>query len=88
VSDDPGLSPKQGSVTGTVNLAAKAVGTRAAYTWQYSTDLKTWTTVPQTLQSKTGIAGLTAGTQYYFRFQSVTKAGVGDWSQTVVMMVN
>ena len=85
--DKPALAAKQGSVTGTVNLAAKAVAKRASYVWEYSTDQKTWTTVPQTLQSKTGIAGLTAGTQYYFRFQPVTTTGVGDWSQVVAFLV-
>ena len=85
--DKPALAAKQGSVSGTVNLAAKAAPGRAAYVWQYSTDQKTWTPVPQTLQAKTGIAGMTAGTQYYFRVQPVTNAGVGDWSQTVVLMV-
>jgi len=83
----PSIAAKPGSVTGTVNLAAKAPAKKAAYVWQYSTDQKTWTTVPQTMQSRTGVSGLTAGTQYYFRFQPVTKAGIGDWSQTVALMV-
>jgi hypothetical protein len=85
--DKPALAAKQGSVSGTVNLAAKAAAKRAAYSWQYSTDQKTWTTLPQTLSAKTGISGMTAGTQYYFRAQAVTSAGVGDWSQVVTMMV-
>jgi len=85
--DKPALAAKQGSVTGTVNLAAKAAAKRASYNWQYSTDQKTWTTVPQTLQAKTGISGLTAGTQYYFRVQPVTSAGVQDWSQLVSLIV-
>lgn len=85
--DKPALNVKQGSVTGTVNLAAKATAKKASYIWQYSTDQKTWTNVPQTLKAKTGVAGLTAGTQYYFRFQSVTPTGLGDFSQTVAMIV-
>jgi hypothetical protein len=85
--DKPALAAKQGSVTGTVNLAAKATAKRASYIWQYSTDQKTWINVPPTLKSKAGIPGLTAGTQYYFRFQAVTKTGVGDWSQTVALLV-
>ena len=85
--DKPALAAKPGSVSGTVNLAAKAVGKRAAYTWQYSTDQKTWTTLPQTLEAKTGITGLTVATEYYFRFQTVTKDGLGNWSQTVALTV-
>ena len=74
-------------MTGTVTLAAKAAAKRASYVWQYSTDQKTWTTAPATLQSKSGVSGLTAGTQYYFRVQPLTTAGVGDWSQTVTLIV-
>ena len=85
--DKPALAAKQGSVTGTVTLAAKAAAKRASYVWQYSTDQKTWTTAPATLQSKSGVSGLTAGTQYYFRVQPLTTGGVGDWSQTVTLIV-
>jgi hypothetical protein len=85
--DKPALAAKQGSVTGSVNLLAKATAKRAAYNWQYSTDQKTWTSLPQTIQSKAGVSGLTAGTMYYFRMQSVTKEGVADWSQVVTLMV-
>jgi hypothetical protein len=85
--DKPALGVKQGSVSGTVNLAAKAPAHRAAYAWQYSTDQKTWTSVPQTLQAKTGVSGLTAGTLYYFRVQVLTMTGEGDWSQIVSLLV-
>jgi hypothetical protein len=74
-------------VSGTVNLVAKSAGTRAAYDWQYSTDQKTWTTLPMTLQAKTGVSGLTAGTTYYFRVQSLIKTGTENWSQIVSLMV-
>jgi hypothetical protein len=84
--DKPALSVKQGSVSGTVTLVAKAAATKAAYNWQYSTDQKTWTSLPETIQSKAGITGLTAGTLYYFRVQSVTKDGLGNWSQIVSLM--
>jgi hypothetical protein len=60
---------------------------RAANQGHRQTDQKTWTTVPQMLQSKTGIAGLTAATQHYFRLQPVTVAGGVDWSQVVVFHV-
>ena len=85
--DKPALAAKQGSVSGTVNLVAKAAGHSAAYDWQYSTDQKTWTTVPMTLQSKTGIAGLTSGTTYFFRVQPLTRTGTENWSQIVSLMV-
>jgi len=83
----PALAAKQGSVSGTVTIAAKAVAKRAVYTWQYSTDQKTWTTLPETLQAKTGVSGLTATTTYYFRVQSMTKEGLGTWGDVVSLLV-
>jgi hypothetical protein len=87
VRDKPALAAKQGSVSGTVNLVAKAAGHSAAYDWQYSTDQKTWTTVPMTLQAKTGISGLTSGTTYFFRVQPLIRTGAENWSQIVSLMV-
>lgn len=66
---------KQGPVSGSVKLVVKAVATRACYEWQYSTDQKTWTEVPPTLQSKTEIDGLTPATAYFFHFRGITKDG-------------
>jgi hypothetical protein len=85
--DKAALEARQGSVSGTVNLIAKAAGRTAAYDWQYSTDQKTWTTAPMTLQAKTGVSGLTVGTMYYFRVQAVTRTGAENWSQIVSLLV-
>ena len=85
--DKAHLAIKQGSVSGTVVLAAKAAGKRAAYDWQFSTDQKTWTPVAPTLQAKTGVSGLTAGTVYYFRVQSLLPTGEQNWSDLVAFMV-
>jgi hypothetical protein len=85
--DKAALSVRQGSVSGTVVLAAKAAGKRAAYAWQYSTDQKTWTSLPPTIQAKTGVSGLTAGTTYYFRVQPLLPTGEGNWGDTVSFMV-
>ena len=74
-------------VPGSVKLTAKAVADRASYEWQYSTDQKTWTNAPASLQAKTVITGLTSGTSYYFRFRGVTKAGEGAYSQIVQILV-
>jgi hypothetical protein len=86
--DKPALGIKQGSVSGTVALSSKAAARKAAYNWQYSTDQKTWTSLPQTLKARTGVSGLTAGTTYYFRSQALTpKGGEGDWGQVVSLLV-
>jgi|SRR5580658_8335559 hypothetical protein len=77
-----------GDVPGAVKLIAKAVASRASYEWQYSTDQKTWTNAPSTLQAKTTITGLTSGTVYYFRFRGVTKTGETAFSQLVQILVS
>jgi hypothetical protein len=86
--DKPALLAKQGSVSGTINLVAKAAGRTAAYEWQYSLDQKTWNTLPITVKAKTGVSGLVVATTYYFRVQLITSAGVDNWSQVVSALVN
>jgi hypothetical protein len=81
------LVAKQGAVSGSVRLVAKSAGDRASYDWQYGTDAKSWTVALPTLQAKTDIEGLTPATLYYFRVRSLTKAGVGDFSQVVSLVV-
>jgi hypothetical protein len=81
------LTAKLGTVSGSVKLVAKAVAQRACYEWQYSIDQKTWAEVPPTLQSKVHVVGLTAATAYFFRFRGITKAGAGDWSGVVSLLV-
>jgi hypothetical protein len=81
------FSVVQGSVSGTAKLVAKSVGSRAAYEWQYSTDQKTWLNAPSTLQAKTEIDGLSPGTAYFFRGRGITKAGPGDYSQVVTLLM-
>ena len=85
--DKAELSIKQGTVSGTVVATSKAAGKRAAYGWQYSTDQKTWTSLPPTLQAKAGVSGLTAGTLYYFRVQPLLKSGEQNWSGIVSFLV-
>jgi hypothetical protein len=85
--DKPALGVKQGSVSGTVNLAAKAPAHRASYAWQYSTDQKTWTSLPQTMQAKTLASGLTTSSVYFFRVQILLPAGEQNWSQIVSLLV-
>jgi len=82
----PALAAKAGTVSGTIHLSAKAAGRTAAYDWQYSTDQKTWTTLPMTLQAKSGVTGLVSGTLYYFRVQVLVRTGAENWSQIVSLM--
>ncbi len=82
------FAAKPGANSGTVELVTAAAGRRASYEWQFSTDGgKTWVSAPSTLQAKTTVTGLTAGTTVAFRFKSVVKAGESDWSAPVALLV-
>jgi hypothetical protein len=83
----PVLAAKQRPIHGTVLLMAKMVGRTAAYTWQYSTDQITWTSVRQTIQAKTTVSGLEVATTYWFRVQALTRQGEQTVSQTVSLLV-
>ena len=79
---------KQGAVSGSVEIVTASAARRASYEWEYSSDGgATWQLLPATLQAKTGLTGLKAGSSYSFRFRAVTKAGAGDWSQPLSILV-
>ena len=82
------FTAKQGAVSGTAKVYAVSAARRASYEWQYSTDGgKTWLSAPVTLQAKATFTGLAAGSTAMFRYRAVTKAGEGDWSQPVALLV-
>ena len=82
------LTAKNGKVSGTIDLAAKAADKRASYNWQQSNDNGTsWLNLPTTLQAKTSVAGLTPATRVLFRVQAVTRTGTEGWSQSVSVVV-
>jgi hypothetical protein len=79
---------KPGAVSGSVELVAAAAARRASYEWEYSSDGgKTWVALPATLQAKTTVTGLAPGSTVQFRYLPVTKAGQGDWSGPVSLIV-
>jgi hypothetical protein len=82
------LSAKNTGVSGKVQLAAKAVARTALYSWEYSVDPSSWTSVPDTLTSRTEISGLRSACVYSFRFRAFTRAGQGDYSQVVSLIVH
>jgi hypothetical protein len=82
------FSAKPGAISGTAKLVAVSAGNRSGYEWEYSSDGgKTWVTAPATLQAKTTVTGLTTGTTVQFRYRPVTKAGEGNWTQPVSLLV-
>jgi hypothetical protein len=79
---------EQGTLSGTAQLTAKAAALRASYEWEWSGNGgSTWTPVLPTLKAKTTVTGLPVATSCQFRFRSVTKAGVSDWSQPITLLV-
>jgi len=88
VRQNLGFHAKLGTTSGSVKVVAPAAARRAAYDWQSSVDGgKTWVDLPQTLQSKTTVTGLTSMTTVQFRYRATVKAGEGAWSQPISILV-
>jgi hypothetical protein len=86
--DKDTFAATNGATSGEARLDAKAVSRDASYYWQWSTDMKSWTSVPETKKCYTLITGLTPATTYYFRFRALTRKGMTDWSQVVWLLVH
>ena len=82
------LAASYGLASGDVDLVAKAVAPDASYYWQWSTDMKSWVSLPETKKASTTVAGLTPALTYYFRFRALTRKGMTDWSQIVSLLVH
>ena len=82
------LAATYGLASGAVELDARAVARDASYYWQWSTDLKTWVSLPETKKASTTITGLTPATMVYFRFRALTRKGMTDWSQDISLLVH
>jgi len=78
---------KEERVSGTVHLVARAAKTRASYEWQWSEDEALWVDLPTTVRADARVSDLVAGRRYWFRYRTVTKEGVSDWSQVVTLLV-
>ena len=78
----------QGASSGTVKVVAPSAARRASYDWSWSTDGgKAWQIAPSTLQAKTQLSGLVAGSTVSFRYRVTTKAGEGEWSDAINFLV-
>jgi hypothetical protein len=84
----PPLAVKPATVSGSVDLVAKATKGAKANNWQYSLDGgKTWIDLPPTSRAKTTLANLTPATTVTVRQRVLTKAGLSDWGQPVSHLV-
>jgi hypothetical protein len=84
----PDLSATNADVSGKVLLTAKRVAPVAVYHWEHSLDQSTWTRLPETMQTRTEVAGLTSAEVYYFRFRAFTREGWQDYSPVVSLLVH
>ena len=83
----PPFEVKQLPLSGAVHVCARAAKGRASYDWQYSKDQQQWLFGPRTVRADVKLYGLVRGTVYFFRYRTVTKEGVSDWSQVVSLLV-
>jgi hypothetical protein len=82
------FTAKPGRVPGSVDVAVKALVKTASYNWEWSANGgKTWNRSPNTLQADTTITGLPIGETVLIRYRRVTKAGEGDWSEPISVVV-
>ncbi len=78
------LTARHGKVPTTSLLYAKAdKKKRVSYQWQRSVDQVTWIDLAATVHASTLVTGLTPATIYYFRFRTLTSAGLSEWSAAV-----
>jgi len=77
----------RGRVSGSVRIFAKAAAKRASYEWQYAIEGGPWQNAEPTLRADTTIDGLEVGKFYSFRMRARTKAGLGDWTDPVRILV-
>jgi hypothetical protein len=70
-----------------VHLFARAAKGRASYDWQCSKGEERWLFGPRTVRADVKLYGLVRGAVYVFRYRTVTKEGVSDWSQIVSLLV-
>ena len=83
----PDLAAKYGPLTGMLRLIAKSAGRRVSYEWQKSPDGIAWTDLPATLQAKTTVSGLVAGSRMHFRFRAILTSGATEWCSPIIVII-
>lgn len=84
----PDFAAKDGSVSGHVQLVARAIAGAILYFWELSGDGgKTWSVAGDGTAARITISGLTVGQTYSFRFRFRTRTGMGDYSQILSHLV-
>lgn len=81
-----------GAHKGSVKLVARAVARAAAYIWQYLsfnslTNAPEWVIIGYSTTASFEFKGLTIGTEYSFRFATITPESTSDFSSAVSIIV-
>jgi hypothetical protein len=84
----PDFSAKQGAASGEVVTRVKSRGHGTTYWFASSSDGKTWVVAPASRKATFVFTGLPAGATSWFRFQTLTKKGLSDWSQPISLLVH
>lgn len=87
------LAARHGKIPGVLDLFVKAKKRPASYYWQMcqgptSPTPATWSDLPETHTASTTVSGLTPGVTYAFRYRTMTRDGVSDWSSPILIMAH
>jgi hypothetical protein len=86
VTSKPDLAARYGGAPGLVLLDAKAFIGQGSYEWQMSTAPGVWTDLPPGVKASILVTGLTPVTLYSFRYRTLTKVGLSDWSMVTTII--
>jgi len=84
----PDFAARQGAVSGEVVARVKSRGDGTTYWFASSSDGKTWVVAPASRKATFVFTGLPAAATSFFRFQTLTSAGLSDWSQPISLLVH
>jgi hypothetical protein len=79
---------KQGGVSGEAVARAKSRGHGTTYWFASSSDGKSYVVAPPVRKATFVFTGLPAAATSWFRFQTLTKTGLSDWSQAISLLVH
>ncbi len=78
---------EQADRSGEVELRAPRAARGASYHWQRSIDGTEWIDLLETSVASARVTGLSPGTLYFFRYRTLVKNVLSDWSDPVTFRV-
>jgi hypothetical protein len=78
---------EQGDPSGEAKLYAPRRNRAESYRWQRSTDGTEWIDLPDTNVASAVVSGLSPGTLYFFRYRTLLRDVLSDWSDPVTFRV-